>query len=150
MKLQIVKLGRAAYPEIRTLVTMYEERLRTFTRIDNFELRDPDVKSGPHRSHLPGHMLVALDEEGQEWTSSETAGRLKAWLDDPAIKGVTFVIGGPMGLDADTRREAKVHWSLSKATLTSDMAWLLCWEQIYRAFNIIKGTPYHHAARNSL
>jgi 23S rRNA (pseudouridine1915-N3)-methyltransferase len=143
VRIALVKRGRVAYPEIRALVAMYEERLRPFARVELSELKDPEARAGAVKP-AAGHRLVALDERGQQWTSPELAAQLQRWQDDPGTKSVTFLVGGPMGLDDETRRAADVRWSLSKATLTSDMAWLLLVEQIYRAFNILKGTGYHH------
>lgn len=132
MKIAVVKNGRVAFPEIRSLQEMYAERLRPFAKIESAERKGT------------GQLVVLLDERGEEWSSKDLAAKLTKWTDDPGVKGVTFVIGGPMGHDAATKERATVVWSLSRATFTSDMAWLLVWEQLYRAFNIMKGTAYHH------
>lgn len=144
MRLRIVKIGRVAYPELRTLARMYEERLAPFCKIEGLELKDESGLERLLQKPASEHPLVLLDERGREWRSKELAAELQRRIDDPGIKSLTFVIGGPLGLSAALRREAQVTWSLSKATLTSDMAWLLVWEQVYRGFNILKGTGYHH------
>ncbi len=147
MRIRVIKLGRIAYPEIRSLASMYTERLLPLARpmhIESHELKDD---SGLERLLLrpaSDHLLIALDERGQEWTSPQLASQLQKHCDNPAIKSLTFLIGGPLGLSPAHRQHAQLTWCLSKATLTSDMAWLLLWEQLYRAVNILKGTSYHH------
>ncbi len=144
MKIQLLKIGRIAYPEIKQLVAMYAERLVPFARVDLVEAKDDSAAIKLLRRSTSDHAVINLDERGLRWTSPELAARIQTWTDDPAVKSLTFVIGGPMGLSPELRALATVTWSLSPATLTSDMAWLLVWEQIYRAFNILKGTAYHH------
>jgi len=147
LKIRVIKLGRIAYPEIRTLASMYAERLLPLARpmqIEGLELKDDGGLDRLLLKPASDHLLVALDERGQEWTSPQLAGQLQKYCDDPAIKSLTFLIGGPLGLTIAQRQQAQVTWCLSKATLTSDMAWLLLWEQLYRGVNILKGTSYHH------
>lgn len=144
MKLHLAKIGRVAYPELTTLVRMYQERLRAFAKVECVELKDDDAALKRFERRPSGSRLVVMDERGRELASRELAVRLQDYIDDPAVKELTIVVGGPLGLPAGLRREVDFIWSLSRATLTSDMAWLLCWEQVYRAFNILKGTGYHH------
>lgn len=141
LKIRLVKLGKVAYPEIKDLVAVYAERLQAFAKVELVEQRAVD--GGPVAA--PGQLLVILDEFGDEWTSPELASRMQKWSDDPGVKTLTFVVGGPLGLPQPTKDAATVKLALSRATLTSDIAWLVLVEQIYRAFNILKGTGYHHA-----
>lgn len=145
MKIEIVKIGRVAYPEIRSLVEVYKDRLAPFAKVEDVEFKDEaSFQKSAFKKSDPGRLLVALDERGQEWTSRQLSEQLRRWTDDPQVKTLTFFIGGPMGLDPALKKEARCNWALSKATFTSDMAWLLCWEQLYRAHTILKGTGYHH------
>lgn len=144
MRLTVLKIGRISYPEIRALAAMYEERLGPFAKVDAIEVKDEAAALKLLKRPLAEHPLIALDERGKVFSSPELAETLRRMTDDPAVKSVTFLIGGPMGLSEGLRRDARITWSLSKATFTSDMAWLLVWEQIYRAYNILKGTGYHH------
>jgi 23S rRNA (pseudouridine1915-N3)-methyltransferase len=144
VKLRIIKIGRIAYPEIKSLASMYAERLTPFAKVESHEIKD-DLSLTRLLPKSPSeHPIIALDERGQQWTSRELAGRLRNFTDDPAIKSLSFLVGGPMGLSEEVRASARLKLSLSKATLTSDMAWLLLWEQLYRAYNILHGTGYHH------
>ena len=93
------------------------------------------------RAVLPGSVLVTLDERGDLVSSPEFAARLGGWRD--AARDVTFVIGGADGIAPGLR--AKADWSLSFGR----MVWphmlvrVMLAEQLYRAGQILAGTPYH-------
>jgi 23S rRNA (pseudouridine1915-N3)-methyltransferase len=144
VKLAVAKIGRVAYPEITSLAAMYRERTQAFAKVDALDFKDDEAFLKHLRAQPGGVAVVQLEERGKTWASPELAKRLQRWADDPATKQVLFVVGGPMGLSAELKARADEKWSLSPATFTSDLAWLLCWEQIYRAYNILKGTGYHH------
>ena len=141
MKLVLVKIGKPRTSEVRALVDMYLERMQTLAPITSVELRDGDKIPGIEKS---GTHLVVLDERGKQWTSPDFAKLITKWTDDPAIKQVIFVIGGPYGVPEELRKSAQTLWALSAGVLPSDLAWLVTAEQIYRAYTILKGTSYHH------
>ena len=122
---------------------MYLERLSAFVKVENVEFREISALT---RRFPPSadHPWVLLDERGKNWSSKELALQLQQWSEDPAIKSLVFVIGGPMGVGPELKGTVKWTWALSRATLTSDMSWLICVEQIYRAYSILKNTGYHH------
>ena len=66
---------------------------------------------------------------------------VQSW-EGSGIKEVAFVIGGPNGLASDFKAHADKRWSLSRLTLTHEMARVLLFEQLYRAYTIIHGLPY--------
>lgn len=144
MKLTVIKIGRVAYGEYRTLVDVYAKRLKTFAPIEGKELKTEAELIRLLKEPASEHPLILLDETGVLLTSPGLADKLRKYTDDPGVKSLTFVIGDPMGHSAELKKRAQLTWSMSPAVLTSDMAWLFCWEQIYRAYNIIKGTGYHH------
>lgn len=145
MKIEFIKIGKPTTQESKSLVDMYLTRTKVLNPIEGIEFKDLESLKGRSKNLFsPGQWVVALDERGKEWTSPELAQQFKKWLDDPGIKSVSFVIGGPYGLDDEIRKRANVVWSLSKGTLPSDLAWVMASEQIYRAFTILKGMPYHH------
>lgn len=86
-------------------------------------------------------MIVALDEHGAEWTSAEFARRIGRWRDDAV--GVAFVIGSADGLDASIKRRAAATLRLSSMTLPHALARVLLFEQVYRAWSLLNGHPYH-------
>ena len=89
-------------------------------------------------------ILICLDERGKIHSSKEIAKKVEHWQDDSRIKTAIFLVGGPYGLEKNLLSSADETWSLSLMTLPSDLAWLVLCEQLYRAFTIIKGMPYHH------
>jgi 23S rRNA (pseudouridine1915-N3)-methyltransferase len=88
-----------------------------------------------------GMRIVALDERGTSLTTQALAAKLKAWQ----LEGddVALVIGGPDGLDPDFRQAAHERIRLSDLTLPHAMVRVLLVEQLYRAWSINAGHPYH-------
>ncbi len=89
----------------------------------------------------PREVLVALDETGKALSSVELAAWLGAQRD--AARDVTFAVGGDQGLDASVRARAALVLSLSRMTLPHRLARVVLAEQVYRAFTILAGAPYH-------
>ena len=88
-----------------------------------------------------GARVVALDERGTALTTMALAARLKAWpLENDAV---ALVIGGPDGLDPAFRQAAHERIRLSDLTLPHAMVRVLLAEQLYRAWSINAGHPYH-------
>jgi 23S rRNA (pseudouridine1915-N3)-methyltransferase len=149
MKIQIIRIGRPAHRETADLVAMYEKRLQSFAKVESVEWKTLPTSAAKGKGaatfpKAPGEFLVVLDQPGEQWTSEDFAKQLGKWQDDPRIKTLTFLIGGPWGLDDAARDAADKSWSLSKATFPADLAWVMTWEQVYRAFTILRGMPYHH------
>jgi 23S rRNA (pseudouridine1915-N3)-methyltransferase len=92
---------------------------------------------------VAGDELILLDENGKEFSSSGFAQFLEKKMVS-GIKRVVFVIGGPYGFSAQVYQRANGKVSLSKMTFSHQMVRLIFAEQLYRAFTIIKGEPYHH------
>lgn len=95
----------------------------------------------------PGHQVWALDEDGATLTSPQFAKRLGDSFANPAIKQLSLVVGGPYGLPAAFRDRCHGTIALSPMIFTSDLAWLIVWEQLYRGLSILTGSPYHHGDR---
>lgn len=85
--------------------------------------------------------VVLLDERGRQMTSKGLAERLSAWQDDG--RNLCFVIGGPDGVGRACRDRADASWSLSDLTLPHGIARVLFAEQMYRAWSLQTGHPYH-------
>ena len=86
-------------------------------------------------------VVIALDETGKAWSSPALAERMRNWLDDGA--NVALLIGGPDGLTDECRRAADAIWSLSALTLPHGLVRVVLAEQLYRAWTILQGHPYH-------
>lgn len=87
--------------------------------------------------------LHLFDERGQSFTSKEFATFLQKKMAS-GLKELVFVIGGPYGFSGKVYQQASSTVSLSPMTFSHQLARLLCTEQLYRAFTIINGEPYHH------
>lgn len=88
-----------------------------------------------------GERIVALDEGGQQYDSRRLAGRIQDWQHDG--RDVVLVIGGPDGHSDAFRDAADELLSLSSMTLPHGLARLVLVEQVYRAWTVLSGHPYH-------
>lgn len=85
--------------------------------------------------------LIALDERGRNFTTLQLSERLQEWRMDG--RDVAFLIGGADGLSRRCRSAAEVSWSLSSLTLPHALVRVVLAEQIYRAWTLVVGHPYH-------
>lgn len=150
MRLRIIWTGKTRDARLRGLIEDYAERLSHFVRCEVTELRDPGRtdKTGIDKETRRisdalrfAAVTVLLDAEGAEWTSQQLAEQVQGW-EGNGIKEVAFVIGGPNGVASDFKQKVDKRWSLSRLTLTHEMARVLLFEQLYRAYTIIHGLPY--------
>jgi 23S rRNA (pseudouridine1915-N3)-methyltransferase len=85
--------------------------------------------------------VVLLDERGKQMTSQSLAEQLSNWQSDG--RNLAFVIGGPDGVSNACKARANFKWSLSQLTLPHGLARVLFAEQMYRAWSLQMGHPYH-------
>ena len=90
-----------------------------------------------------GDRVIALDVRGQGWSTGELAGRLRGWLGGGC--DVSLLVGGPDGLDPACLERAAQRWSLSPLTLPHPLVRVVLAEQLYRAWTLVSGHPYHRA-----
>lgn len=88
-----------------------------------------------------GDRVVALDVQGKAWSTEQLANQLEGWQMDG--RNISLLVGGPDGLDPRALALADQRWSLSPLTLPHPLVRVLLAEQIYRAWTITKGHPYH-------
>ena len=150
MRLRIIWIGKTRDARLRALIDDYAERLGHFVRCEVTELRElgRTDKAGIDKETKrisdalrPGAVTVILDPEGTEWSSQQLAAQVEKW-EGNGIKEVAFVVGGPHGLSQDFVLRADQRWSLSRLTLTHEMARVFLVEQLYRAYTIVHGLPY--------
>jgi 23S rRNA (pseudouridine1915-N3)-methyltransferase len=152
MRLRLIWVGKTKNEHVRALVDDYLQRLGRFVRCEVTELRES--ASGDERAVVEeegkriagalgaGGVTVLLDVEGRrEWSSQELAAQVERWQLD-GRKEIAFVIGGHLGVAPELKAKADVRWSLSRLTLTHEMARVVLVEQLYRAYTIIHGLPY--------
>jgi 23S rRNA (pseudouridine1915-N3)-methyltransferase len=87
--------------------------------------------------------VIALDVNGRGWSTEQLADVLRDWLEDG--RDVGLLIGGPDGLAADCLARAQQRWSLSPLTLPHPLVRVLVAEQLYRAWTLTSGHPYHRS-----
>ena len=151
MKLRVIWTGKTRDAHLRALVNEYLKRLSHFAKCEISELRESssaESKAGIDKDSQritdglrEGAINVLLDPEGVEWTSQQLAKEIERWR-DTGTKEVTFIVGGPNGVSAELTARAGKRWSLSRLTLTHEMARVVLLEQLYRAYTIIHGLPY--------
>ncbi len=87
--------------------------------------------------------VIALDVKGRGWSTGQLAEQLKAWMQDG--RDVSLLVGGPDGLAENCLQAAAQHWSLSPLTLPHPLVRVILAEQLYRAWSLNAGHPYHRA-----
>ena len=136
---------------MRALSDDYLKRLSHFVRCEISELRESagsEKKAGIDKDSKrisdglrQGAVNVLLDPEGADWSSEQLAEQIQRWQDG-GTKELTFIVGGPNGESTELSSRVSKRWSLSRLTLTHEMARVVLLEQLYRAYTIIHGLPY--------
>jgi 23S rRNA (pseudouridine1915-N3)-methyltransferase len=152
MRLRLIWIGKTKNDHVRALADDYLQRLGRFVRYEVTELRES--AGGNNRAVIEEEgrriadalradsMLVLLDVEGErQWSSPELAAQVERWQLE-GRKEIAFVIGGHLGVAPELKGRAAVRWSLSRLTLTHEMARIVLVEQLYRAYTIIHKLPY--------
>lgn len=88
-----------------------------------------------------GARVVALDVQGRTWSTPQLAGQLESWM--AGGRDVALLVGGPDGLSRQCLDRAEQTWSLSPLTLPHPLVRVVVAEQLYRAWSITQGHPYH-------
>ncbi len=156
MKTELILTGKTDASYLREGISSYEERLRFYTTFTKKEL--PDIKNASSLSKeqikeregdnilkqiTNADYVILLDERGDKLTSEEFAGRVERW-NLKGVKKVIFIIGGAYGFSESLYKRADERISLSCMTFSHQMVRLIFLEQLYRAYTIVKGEPYHH------
>lgn len=157
MQIQIVCVGRIKDSFLSAGVAEFEKRLRPYTKLFVTELAEvkiPERASSADELRVkekegeailsalrPGFVSAVLDPRGVEVSSEEFA----KFIGDCKIAGtgVSFIIGGPLGLSEAVLKAADRRISFSRLTFTHTMCRLILFEQVYRGFRILSGEPYH-------
>ena len=138
MKLFVVAVGKIREKSLRAVANDYLERASHYARVSEVEVKaDAELERALPREAT----VIALDPAGDAVTSRELAARLERW--GRRGKGdVAFVIGGAEGIPKGVLDGAHARLSLSSLTLPHRLARVVLFEQIYRAFTILRGEPY--------
>ena len=158
MKVSIICAGKLKEKYLREGIAEYEKRLRPYSDVSTIEIAEERMKEKPSAAekadilrregerllaHIPQDAyFIVLDVGGAELSSEE----LSAKIDRLAVDGqshIAFLIGGPFGLSDEIRHRADLRLSFSHFTIPHQLIRLFLMEQIYRAFKISRGEPYH-------
>ncbi|ABV11147.1 Ribosomal RNA large subunit methyltransferase H [Streptococcus gordonii] len=158
MKIKLVTVGKLKEKYLKEGIAEYSKRLSRFTKVEIIELADektPD-KASPLENQqilskegerilskvLDREFVIVLAIEGQQFPSE----KFSKVIEDASVRGfsdITFIIGGSLGLSAKVKERANLLMSFGQLTLPHQLMRLVLMEQIYRAFMIQQGSPYH-------
>jgi 23S rRNA (pseudouridine1915-N3)-methyltransferase len=156
VKIVLLCLGDTQSPYIREGIALYAARLKHYApcEIAVIQERKPWRKL-PHverkkaeglailESLQHGDFPVLLDENGSLLSSRAFAERLEKFM-TAGHRRIVFIIGGAFGFSEEVYNEVKTRISLSPMTFNHEMVRLFMFEQLYRAFSILRGEPYHN------
>lgn len=129
----------------RELLDEYLARIRRYAPCDEVEVRDDDRIEAAFTRAIPSRATTVALEVGGDALSSERFAALVGRVRDGGAGALVFLIGGAYGLPAKLSREASHRLSLGPMTLPHRLARIVLAEQLYRAFTILAGEPYHHS-----
>ena len=144
MKIKVAWIGKTKEPAIEALTEDYLKRVSRYAEIEGIVLKDEAALarlSGRDGKSSQKSWLILLDARGKQLSSEEFAESVRD-LQDRSVP-VILAIGPADGFSAETRSAANTTLSLGKMTLAHELARVVLLEQLYRAFTILKGHPYH-------
>jgi len=156
VKIKIAWIGKTKEPAIASLTDEYLQRISRYVQVEGISVRDEAVllemcgrSAGTSRGGVPRgakfgakSTLVLMDSRGKEFSSEQFAKFLGDYQDSNPLP-LVLAIGGADGFSDGTRAGAQLILSLGKMTLAHELARVVLLEQVYRAFTILKGHPYH-------
>jgi 23S rRNA (pseudouridine1915-N3)-methyltransferase len=156
MKIALLQIGKTTDKHILEVADLYASRIKKYSGFEiitlpelknaaNMPVQEQRVKEGKSviKAVTNDDYVILLDERGKELRTVEFSGMVEKLFMLPR-KRILFIIGGPWGFSEEVYNRADFKMSLSKMTFPHQLVRLLFLEQLYRAFTIIKGEPYHH------
>lgn len=156
MKITLMVVGKTVDKSLIQMIEDYVKRLKFYTDFEMVII--PDLKNNKNmpfdvqkekegeiilRSLNDSDDVILMDEHGKEFSSVEFASYIQKKMTS-GLKRLVFIIGGPYGFSPAVYARAGGKISLSRMTFSHQMVRLIFTEQLYRAFTILKGEPYHH------
>lgn len=156
MKIALLQVGKTTEKYLNEGISVYLERIKKYVPFEILTV--PDMRNtrnmpASEQKSKEGECLlrilkeddyiVLLDERGKELSTTD----FSSWLEKTMMlrkKRIVFIIGGPWGVSDEILRRADLKFSLSRLTFSHQIVRLLFLEQLYRAFTVLKGEPYHH------
>jgi len=156
MRITLIESGKTRDSFIREGVELFRKRvvryvpfnIETLPDLKNtrsMTMKEVQEKEGELllKRLKPGDFMILLDERGMEHNSISFAEYLNGL--EGRVNQLLFVIGGPYGFSNEVYERADARLSLSKLTFSHQLVRVIFMEQLYRAYTILKGEPYHHA-----
>lgn len=156
MKITLLTVGKTDKDWVKQGTDIYVSRLKhyiPFTISEIPELKNVSALSKDQIKTKEGELIlknlkpsddvILMDEHGKEYTSVDFASLLQKKITYEG-KDIVFIIGGAYGFSDEVYRRADSKISLSRMTFSHQMVRAIFAEQIYRAFTIMRGEPYHH------
>ncbi|MCF0176418.1 MAG: 23S rRNA (pseudouridine(1915)-N(3))-methyltransferase RlmH [Bacteroidales bacterium] len=156
MTVTLLLTGKTAFRWVREGMDIYASRLKHYINFNIIEI--PELKNVSAFSHeqikvregqlilkslKPTDDVILMDEHGKEYSSLEWASLLEGKISRGG-RDIVFVIGGAYGFSEEVYARANSRISLSRMTFSHQMVRAIFTEQLYRAFTIMRGEPYHH------
>jgi len=145
VKIKIAWIGKTKESAIASLTDEYVRRISRYVQVEGIAVRDEAdllAKFGKDAKTATKSTLVLMDSRGKEFSSEQFAKFLGNYQDRNLLP-LVFAIGGADGFSAEARSAAANVISVGKMTLAHELARVVLLEQVYRAFTILKGHPYH-------
>lgn len=158
MKIDILAVGKIKEGYLRDAAKEYAKRLSGYVKLNIIEEKDEKTRegAGEHENGIvksceakrlmkhisDGAVLIPLCVEGEEMTSEGFADMITSF-ENRGVSHIQFVIGGSLGLDETIKERGAVRLSFSRMTFPHQLMRVILLEQIYRAYRIKNGEPYH-------
>ena len=146
MKIKIAWIGKTKDSAIQALTDEYLKRISRYVPVEAAALRDEAALLDMCGTKLPRSAakstLCLMDARGKEFSSEQLAKFLGDYQDRNPLP-LVFCVGGADGFSHAARARSQHILSLGKMTLAHELARVVLLEQVYRAFTILRGHPYH-------
>jgi 23S rRNA (pseudouridine1915-N3)-methyltransferase len=150
VKIKIVWIGKTKEPAIQSLTDEYLKRISRYAQVEGLALRDEDAllqmcgRAAPAKKSKSAEKstLALMDSRGKQFSSQEFARFLGDYQDRNPLP-LVLAVGPADGFSEAARGAAQHTISLGAMTLAHELARVVLLEQVYRAFTILKGHPYH-------
>lgn len=144
MNIKVAWIGKTRDPAIQSLTAEYIKRLSAYAQLEPLAVNSEAAlfKLAARTANRAASTMVLLDSRGQQFTSEEFA-RFLDEQQNRTPQPLLFGVGPADGFSEEARKAASFLFSLGKMTLPHELARVVLLEQLYRAFTILKGHPYH-------
>jgi 23S rRNA (pseudouridine1915-N3)-methyltransferase len=154
MKLLAIAIGKKHSALFASAIDAYSRRLSHYTTfewllVENAKTAQDAAQARQQESAMISSRLesddyvILLDERGNEYSSVQLSAML-ATREQQATRRIVFIIGGAFGVAESLRQRAHILWALSPLTFPHQLVRVMLAEQVYRAYTIARGEPYHH------